>query len=193
MDDVIELLIRIIEPIIRYLGPHAVAASAIVTGVVTFYFQKKRSLKQRIKERRMEAKMDAELENQRLIMAHLGVKGWVAPNSISYSQVSVTKSKSPFISHLGAFIIVLFARLNILFRTLGNNLRRNNFMKNKFKSRKFWMAVITAVLIVLNDGLELGIDNETVLTFAGLVATYILGETAVDATRAKNNNDDFSH
>lgn len=68
-------------------------------------------------------------------------------------------------------------------------------MKSKFKSRKFWMAVVTAVLIVLNDGLDLGIDKETVIAFAGIVATFILGEAAVDAKRAgkeKTNDDDFT-
>ena len=59
-------------------------------------------------------------------------------------------------------------------------------MKQKFKSRKFWMAVVSAILVILNEGLDLGIDQDTVLTFAGLVATWILGESVVDATRAKN-------
>jgi|GEM_PF-2059844 len=58
-------------------------------------------------------------------------------------------------------------------------------MLQKLKSRKFILAVVSAVLVVLNDGLDLGIDQETVLTFAGLVATWIIGEAAVDATRAK--------
>ena len=69
-----------------------------------------------------------------------------------------------------------------------NQLRRVKKMKNKFKSRKFWMAVVTAVLVVLNDGLNLGIDQETVLAFAGIVATFIIGESAVDAKRAASNN-----
>jgi len=58
-------------------------------------------------------------------------------------------------------------------------------MLQKLKSRKFILAVVSAILIVLNDGLDLGIDQDTVLAFAGLVATWILGESAIDATRAK--------
>src|SRR5690606_32925257 len=54
---------------------------------------------------------------------------------------------------------------------------------SKLKSRKFILAVVTAILIVLNDGLGLGIDSGTVLAFAGIVATYILGESAVDVAR----------
>lgn len=64
----------------------------------------------------------------------------------------------------------------------------------KFKSRKFWMAVVTAILVVLNDGLDLGVDSDTVLAFAGIVATWIIGESAVDATRKKGdaNRVDYS-
>ena len=58
---------------------------------------------------------------------------------------------------------------------------------NKFKSRKFWMAVVAAILVILNDGLDLGVDSDTVLAFAGLVASWIIGESAVDAKRAGNN------
>lgn len=61
---------------------------------------------------------------------------------------------------------------------------------NKFKSRKFWMAVITGVLIILNDGLDLGIDQDTVLAFAGIMATFILGEAGVDALRSKPKDKD---
>lgn len=57
-------------------------------------------------------------------------------------------------------------------------------MAKKFKSRKFILAVVTAVLIVLNDGLDLGIDSETVLAFAGIVAVWITGESVVDTARA---------
>ena len=61
---------------------------------------------------------------------------------------------------------------------------------SKLKSRKFILAVVTAILIVLNDGLGLGIDSETVLAFAGIVATYILGESAVDVARKPQGGKD---
>lgn len=69
-------------------------------------------------------------------------------------------------------------------KTKGENTR----MK-KLLSRKFILAVAGAVLIILNDGLNLGIDSNTVLAFAGLIATWIVGESAVDAKRAGGNND----
>lgn len=61
---------------------------------------------------------------------------------------------------------------------------------SKFKSRKFILAVVSAVLIVLNDGLDLGIDSETVLAFAGIVAVWITGESVVDAKRAGGKTDE---
>lgn len=58
-------------------------------------------------------------------------------------------------------------------------------MLQKLKSRKFIIAVVGAILIIANDGLDLGIESETVLAFAGLLATWIVGEAAVDAKRAE--------
>ena len=58
-------------------------------------------------------------------------------------------------------------------------------MKQKLTSRKFWLSIVSATLVVLNDGLDLGIDQDTVIAFAGLVISWILGESAIDATRAK--------
>jgi len=55
----------------------------------------------------------------------------------------------------------------------------------KLRSRKFWMAVISALLVILNDGLGLGIDAEAVLAFAGIVLGYIFGEAYADAHRGR--------
>ena len=52
----------------------------------------------------------------------------------------------------------------------------------KLKSRKFWMAVVTALLIVFNDGLGLELPTEAIMTVAGVVIAYILGESGVDCT-----------
>lgn len=56
-------------------------------------------------------------------------------------------------------------------------------MEHRMKSRKFWMAVVSGLLIVANEGLGLGIDENTVLAFAGLVASYIFGQAAVDVMK----------
>ena len=54
---------------------------------------------------------------------------------------------------------------------------------NKFKSRKFWMAVVTAIVTVANEGLGLDIPSEAVITTAGVVIAYILGESYVDSKK----------
>lgn len=56
-------------------------------------------------------------------------------------------------------------------------------MNSKLKSRKFWLAVTSALLLVANEGLGLDIPEDVVLPFVALIVTYILGEAAVDATR----------
>ena len=56
-------------------------------------------------------------------------------------------------------------------------------MLEKFKSRKFWMAVIAAALIVANEGLGLDIPTDTVMAFAAVVIGYIFAEGYADANR----------
>lgn len=56
---------------------------------------------------------------------------------------------------------------------------------NKLKRRKLWMAVVSAILVVLNEGLGLGVDGETVLAFAGIVMSYIFGQAYVDGKTKK--------
>lgn len=50
----------------------------------------------------------------------------------------------------------------------------------KFKSRKFWMAVVTAGIVIANEGMGLNLPQEELLTVAGVVIAYILGEAYVD-------------
>lgn len=56
-------------------------------------------------------------------------------------------------------------------------------MLEKLKSRKFWMAVISAALIVANEGLDLNIPKDAVMTLAAVVISYILGQSYVDAQK----------
>lgn len=53
----------------------------------------------------------------------------------------------------------------------------------KLKSRKFWMAVVVGLLTIANDGLGLGLPEEAIMTVAGVVIAYILGESFVDANK----------
>lgn len=70
----------------------------------------------------------------------------------------------------------------------------------KLKSRKFILALATGILIVLNDGLNLGLNTETIMYVVGIVATWITGEALVDTARAKKtaaakapNNEETYH
>ncbi|MBN2118525.1 MAG: hypothetical protein JW730_18270 [Anaerolineales bacterium] len=54
-------------------------------------------------------------------------------------------------------------------------------MQAKLKSRKFWVAVVGAVLVVLNQGLDLGVNEEAVGNFANIIIGYLIAEGAADA------------
>lgn len=58
-------------------------------------------------------------------------------------------------------------------------------MKPWYKSRKFWLAVVGAGVMVANEGLGLNLDGTTILAFAGIVISYILGEGVADAAGAR--------
>lgn len=61
-------------------------------------------------------------------------------------------------------------------------------LKQKLASRKFWMAIAGALIVVLNEGLGLGIPEETYWGIVALVLGYIFGEAAVDVARVKNTS-----
>lgn len=56
-------------------------------------------------------------------------------------------------------------------------------MLEKIKSRKFIISVVSAVLVLLNQGLGYELPTETVLGFAGIVISYVLGQSYVDAQK----------
>ena len=58
-------------------------------------------------------------------------------------------------------------------------------MSEKLKSRKFWIAVVSAILVVANDGLGLNLDRDTIMTLAGIVISYLLGQSYVDANKGE--------
>jgi len=54
-------------------------------------------------------------------------------------------------------------------------------MYRKFASRKFILAVVTAILIILNEGLGLGIPEEAVKQIVNVILGWIIVEGANDA------------
>lgn len=51
----------------------------------------------------------------------------------------------------------------------------------KLKSRKLWVTIVSAVLMVANQGLGLKLPTDSILSFAGVVMSYIFGQSIVDA------------
>ncbi len=59
------------------------------------------------------------------------------------------------------------------------------FWKQKLTSRKFWVAVASAVFIVLSEGLGLSVDSDLYWKLVALALGYIFGEAAVDIARLR--------
>jgi len=58
-------------------------------------------------------------------------------------------------------------------------------MSDKLKSRKFWLTFLTAILIILNRALGLGIDDETITKLVGLIIGYDIGQGVADLVGKK--------
>ena len=56
---------------------------------------------------------------------------------------------------------------------------------DKFKSRKFWMVIIGALITVLNEGLGLNLPREALITIGGLIVSYVIGQGMQDAAKEK--------
>jgi len=144
--------------------------------VIPWLFQDDHEVKDYVKnQQRIESKLDLLLHERGL--------SWPVDSLEATTTYSAEKNRMPFISHLVGFITAGNVRRSI------NSITRRMKAMQKFKSRKFWMAVVTGGLVILNDGLDMGIDSQTVLAFAGLVATWILGESAVDAKRVAKGDE----
>lgn len=55
----------------------------------------------------------------------------------------------------------------------------------RLKSRKFLLALAAALLIVLNEGLGLGVDPDAYGWIVSVVVAWILGESYIDGKAAK--------
>lgn len=59
-------------------------------------------------------------------------------------------------------------------------------LKQKLTSRKFWVAVATAVFIILSEGLGWNVDKDLYWKLVTIALGYIFGEAAADIARAVN-------
>jgi len=55
----------------------------------------------------------------------------------------------------------------------------------RLKSRKLWMSVFAALLPIINEEFNLGLNTETVIASVGAIVAYILGQAHVDAKRTE--------
>lgn len=58
----------------------------------------------------------------------------------------------------------------------------------KLKSRKLWTAIITAVLVVLNDQLKWGISQDTITSFVAIAIGYIVGQGYADGKKVQGGS-----
>jgi len=54
----------------------------------------------------------------------------------------------------------------------------------RLKSRKFWLAIVSAIVVFGNKAFDWGLDEQEVLTIVGSLLSYVLVEGAADAVRA---------
>lgn len=128
---------------------------------------------------RIEHKLDA-------LMSTGGVT-WDADLMIGKNAANVTDGvkKTSILSQAGyalAGFTKSFTRVTAIF-----HLRGKTTMKSKFLSRKFLMAVISAALVIANDGLELGLDQNTIVAFGSIVVGWIVSEAVVDVSGKEKN------
>ncbi len=60
---------------------------------------------------------------------------------------------------------------------------------DKLKSRKLWVSVIAAALVVISETLDLPIEEESLLAFAAIVVAYVTGQAVIDRQKAKTSTD----
>lgn len=56
----------------------------------------------------------------------------------------------------------------------------------KLRSRKFWLAILAAILPVVNQELGINLPSEVILGIFGVLLAYIFGESLVDRERIRS-------
>jgi uncharacterized membrane protein (DUF441 family) len=141
---------------------------AVITAILLW---RKINRNKRYHERdiRMEAKIDA-------IMQKVGVEC----ANLTVTDTSAESSRMSSILHSVVLSVVRIAKGFI------NYLIGRKTIMEKLKSRKLWMALLAAILPVINTEFGLGLDTNSILAVIGVIATYILGQSHVDAKKVQN-------
>lgn len=123
---------------------------------------------------RIEDKIDA-------LMSAGGVT-WDADLMIGKNAANVTDGVKKNLTSLQAVFVLAGITKSFTHVTEIFHLRGKTTMKSKFLSRKFLMAIISAALVIANDGLELGLDQNTIVAFGSIVVGWIVSEAVVDVS-----------
>ncbi|MDB5054924.1 MAG: hypothetical protein JWM44_2974, partial [Bacilli bacterium] len=110
--------------------------------------------------------------NQKVIMDKLGVGDQWRGQASPFQSEEAKSLRKLYLLSLGAIHQV-------------NQSRRKKKM-NALKSTKFWLAIIGAIIPVLNNEFGVHLDSSTILGILGLFATAIAGIAHVDAKKAQN-------
>lgn len=102
---------------------------------------------------------------------------WNAPISKPYKLDFRTNLLKSFTLSPMAQFTARFTKL----RTYGRN-KKMSFLKSNL-SKKLIVATVTILLAALNKKFELGMSDETILVIAGVAATYVAGQSHVDAKK----------
>lgn len=54
-----------------------------------------------------------------------------------------------------------------------------------FRSKKLTTAIASALLVILNDRLHLGVDHETTMEFVAIIGAYVVGQGIADAGKER--------
>lgn len=136
-----------------------------------FKIQDKNDFKQFAKNQRII------MENQKRMMIHLGVEPCVENESLNNS---TGKNWWMYSMKFPALFAVWFTPKKSGRLTWK---RSGSWMSEKLKSRKFWITIVSVLLVTVNDELGLGLDTESIMYFAGIVITYLLGQSFIDARK----------
>lgn len=161
-----------------FLQSQQLTVGAILTGMVPFFViwnkiskeKEKKARAQRVeirqlaienRQQRIESKIDD-------LMHHSGVE-----STWNLQEIESTHMVHP---NLKKFVLLSQA-VTIL--------RRKKLM-DKLKSRKLWMAIFGALLPIINEEFNLGLNADTVIASVVAIVGYVLGQAHVDAKKVES-------
>lgn len=177
-DIVLESFNSLIRSIQIFLNSKDLTIGAILAGLspfVVIWIKLNREKEKKARSALIERRQMQIAFNVNEIMEKLGVVSSWSLQEIGSTTTDLQNSKKSF---------------SLLRRVMKLERRRRKKIMERLKSRKLWITVISAVLLVLKEGLDIDVDSEVVLGFAGIVISAILGFAHVDGKRTEAKAND---